>query len=93
MVLVAEQFCYVPPVGSDFLLNTIIQTNGRFVLINSLFNFANLIGGSAVIYAPLAAYRRHKGNAGNCAYVTGNKKYNKDAVTVVNLKNNLKNKT
>lgn len=55
-----------------------------------LFNFANLIGGSAIIYAPLTVYRRHKGNAGNCTYVTGNKRFNNDDVTAVNFRNNLK---
>lgn len=54
-----------------------------------LFNFAHLIGGSAIIYEPLIAYRRHKDNAGNTLYVCGNKKYNNDTTTYVNLKNNL----
>lgn len=54
-----------------------------------VFNFANLIGGSAIIYEPLTAYRRHKGNAGGSTYICGNKKYNNDKSTVVNLKNNI----
>lgn len=54
-----------------------------------VFNYAHLIGGSAVIFEPLTAYRRHKENAGNCAHVSGNKKYNNDAATAVNLRNNL----
>lgn len=74
----------------DFLLEYDNTDQWKICPDKFLFNFANLIGGSAVIYAPLAAYRRHKGNAGNCAYVTGNKKYNNDAVTFVNLRNNLK---
>lgn len=55
-----------------------------------LFNFANLIGGSAIIYTPLIGYRRHKNNAGNCSLVTGNKKLHSDQTTKVNLANNLK---
>jgi len=54
-----------------------------------VFNYAHLIGGSAVIFEPLVAYRRHKENAGNCGYVCGNKKYNNDIVTAVNLRNNI----
>lgn len=55
-----------------------------------LFNLANLIGGSAIIYAPLIGYRRHKNNAGNCSLVTGNKKLHTDRTTKINIKNNLK---
>ena len=55
-----------------------------------LFNFANLIGGSAIIYTPLIDYRRHKNNAGNCTLVTGNKRLHSDKTTKINIKNNLK---
>lgn len=55
-----------------------------------LFNLAHLIGGSAIIYAPLVGYRRHGQNAGNCAYVSGNKRYNSDSATKLYIKNNLK---
>ncbi len=55
-----------------------------------LFNFAHLIGGSAIIYAPLVGYRRHKENAGNCSLVTGNKRLHSDYITKINIKNNLK---
>ena len=55
-----------------------------------LFNFANLIGGSAIIYTPLVGYRRHKENAGNCSLVTGNKRLHSDYITKINIKNNLK---
>ena len=55
-----------------------------------LFNFANLIGGSAIIYTPLIGYRRHKNNAGNCTLVTGNKRLHNDKTTKINIKNNLK---
>ena len=55
-----------------------------------LFNFAHLIGGSAIIYTPLIGYRRHKNNAGNCTIVTGNKRLYSDKTTIINLKNNIK---
>lgn len=55
-----------------------------------LFNFANLIGGSAIIYKPLIGYRRHKNNAGNCSLVTGDKRLHSDYITKVNIQNNLK---
>lgn len=55
-----------------------------------LFNLANLIGGSAIIYAPLVGYRRHNSNAGHSDYVCGNKRYNNDYTTDLNVKNNLK---
>ena len=55
-----------------------------------LFNFADLIGGSAIIYAPLVGYRRHKQNAGGSDYVCGNVKYNSDKTTKVNICNNIK---
>ncbi len=74
----------------EFLLEYDNVDKWRICPDKFLFNFANLIGGSAIIYAPLVAYRRHKGNAGNCGYITGNKRYNNDNVTFVNLKNNLK---
>ncbi len=55
-----------------------------------LFNFANLIGGSAIIYTPLVGYRRHKDNAGNCSLVTGDKRLHSDYITKINIQNNLK---
>ncbi len=55
-----------------------------------LFNFANLIGGSAIIFTPLIGYRRHKNNAGNCSLVTGDKRLHSDYITKINIQNNLK---
>lgn len=55
-----------------------------------LCNFAYLIGGSAIIYAPLIGYRRHKNNAGNCSQVTGNKRLHSDKATMQNIENNIK---
>lgn len=54
-----------------------------------LFNFAHLVGGSAIICKPLIAYRRHKTNAGNCSYVSGNKRMHSDKTTKLNIKNNI----
>lgn len=55
-----------------------------------VFNFAQLIGGSALINIPLVGYRRHLSNAGNCTLVTGDKRLHSDYITQINIKNNLK---
>lgn len=55
-----------------------------------VFNFAHLIGGSALINMPLVGYRRHSANAGNCSLVTGDKRLHSDYITKINIKNNLK---
>lgn len=55
-----------------------------------LFNFAHLIGGSAIIYTPLIGYRRHKNNAGNSTLVTGDKRLHSDKTTKINIQNNIK---
>ena len=55
-----------------------------------MMNYAHLIGGSAIINAPLIGYRRHSSNAGNCTLVTGDKRLHSDKTTLVNLNNNIK---
>lgn len=55
-----------------------------------LFNFAHLIGGSALVYAPLVGYRRHGKNAGHSNTVCGNTRYNNDITTELNIENNKK---
>lgn len=55
-----------------------------------LLNFAHLIGGSAIVYAPLVAYRRHGANAGNSGTVCGLKRYNNDTTSKINIENNKK---
>lgn len=55
-----------------------------------LFNLMQVIGGSINIELPLVAYRRHMSNAGNSAYISGDKKYHTDKNTYMNLKNNIK---
>lgn len=53
-----------------------------------LLNFAHLIGGSALVYAPLVGYRRHGQNAGCSKQICGCKRYNDDVITSVNISNN-----
>lgn len=55
-----------------------------------LLNFANLIGGSALVYAPLVGYRRHENNAGASCKVCGAKRYHSDKTTKMNIENNFK---
>ena len=55
-----------------------------------IFNYANLIGGSAIIYAPLVGYRRHNNNSGNSSLVTGDKRLHSDETTLININNNIK---
>lgn len=55
-----------------------------------LLNFAHLIGGSALVYAPLVGYRRHSANAGCSSQVCGCKRYNNDVITKMNIQNNKK---
>lgn len=55
-----------------------------------ILNCAHLIGGSALVYAPLVAYRRHQCNAGDSNQVCGLKRYNSDTATKTNIANNLK---
>lgn len=55
-----------------------------------LLNFAHLIGGSAIVYAPLIGYRRHDKNAGCSNQVCGCKRYNNDEITKINIENNKK---
>lgn len=55
-----------------------------------LLNLAHLIGGSAIVYAPLVGYRRHSENAGATNLVCGAKRYHSDEATCTNIKNNKK---
>lgn len=55
-----------------------------------LLNFVHLIGGSAIVYAPLVGYRRHEQNAGCSKIVCGCKRYNNDEVRKMNIENNKK---
>lgn len=53
-----------------------------------LFNFANLIGGSAILNESLVGKRRHSKNAGISDKNSGNKRFNNDRVTKLNIRNN-----
>lgn len=55
-----------------------------------LLNFCHLIGGSAIVYAPLVGYRRHGQNAGCSRLVCGCKRYNNDDIRKINIENNKK---
>ena len=55
-----------------------------------LLNFAHLIGGSAIVFAPIVGYRRHSQNAGCSKLVCGCKRFNNDEITKINIKNNKK---
>lgn len=55
-----------------------------------LLNFAHLIGGSAIVYAPLVGYRRHEGSAGTSMPVCGCKRYHNNEATKLNIENNKK---
>lgn len=55
-----------------------------------LLNFAHLIGGSAIVYAPLVGYRRHCANAGDSITVCGCKRYHNNEATNLNIGNNKK---
>lgn len=55
-----------------------------------LLNFMHLIGGSAIVYAPVVGYRRHGQNAGCSNLVCGCKRYNNDQIRRINVENNKK---
>lgn len=74
----------------EFILNYKNAEQWKICPDKFLFNFAHLIGGSAIIYTPLVAYRRHKNNAGKSTLVTGNKRLHSDKTTKQNIKNNIK---
>lgn len=74
----------------EILLNYKKTENWKICPDKFVFNIANLIGGSAIIFTPLVAYRRHKKNAGHSDYVCGNKRYNNDYTTKLNIENNTK---
>lgn len=74
----------------EMLLNYTNIQNWKICPDKFLFNIANLIGGSAIIFEPLVAYRRHCENAGFTNSVCGNKRYNNDKTTAINIENNIK---
>lgn len=74
----------------EIILNYKSPENWKICPDKFVFNLTNLIGGSAIIFAPLIAYRRHSENAGFSGGVCGNTRYNNDKTTAINIKNNIK---
>lgn len=74
----------------EILLNYKHPENWKICPDKFIFNMANLIGGSAVVYAPVTACRRHGNNAGSSDTVCGYKRFNNDKATAINIKNNIK---
>lgn len=74
----------------DLFLEYDTPENWRICPDKFLLNFAHLLGGSAVVYAPLVGYRRHGDNAGKSALVCGCERYHSDETTKINIKNNMK---
>lgn len=74
----------------DLFMEYDTPENWRICPDKFLLNFAHLIGGSAIVYAPLVGYRRHGQNAGCSKMVCGCKRYNDDEVRKINIENNKK---
>ena len=74
----------------DLFLEYDAPANWKICPDKFLLNFAHLIGGSAIVYAPLVGYRRHGENAGCSKLVCGCKRYNDDKVKKINIENNKK---
>lgn len=74
----------------DLFLEYDTPENWRICPDKFLLNFAQLIGGSAILYAPLVGYRRHGENAGCSKQVCGCKRYNNEEITKINIENNKK---
>jgi glycosyltransferase involved in cell wall biosynthesis len=74
----------------DLFLEYDTPENWKICPDKFLLNFAHLIGGSAIVYAPLLAYRRHCTNAGASGAVSGCKRYHNNEATKLNIENNKK---
>lgn len=74
----------------DLFLEYDTPQNWKICPDKFLLNFTHLIGGSAIVYAPLVGYRRHNQNAGCSSQVCGCKRYNNDEITKINIENNKK---
>lgn len=72
----------------DLFLHYDTPENWKICPDKFLLNFAHLIGGSAIVYAPLVGYRRHGQNAGCSKQICGCKRYNDDEVRKINVENN-----
>lgn len=74
----------------DLFLKYETPENWKICPDKFLLNFAHLIGGSALVYAPVVGYRRHGQNAGCSKLVCGCKRFNNDEITKINIENNMK---
>lgn len=74
----------------ELLLNYTNTSNWKICPDKFLLNFAHLIGGSAIVYAPLVGYRRHSSNAGESNQVCGCRRYHSDKTSRLNVENNKK---
>lgn len=74
----------------DLFLEYDTPENWKICPDKFLLNFAHLIGGSAIVYAPLVGYRRHEHNAGTSMAVCGCKRYHNNESTKLNIENNKK---
>ena len=72
----------------DIFLEYDTPENWKICPDKFLLNLCHLIGGSAVVYAPVVGYRRHGENAGCSNLVCGCKRYNNDEITKINMENN-----
>ncbi|MBQ2644943.1 glycosyltransferase [bacterium] len=73
----------------DMLLKLKNPSSIKITADKFVFSFAHLIGSSALINAPLYAYRRHNSNYSLANKVTGNKKYLKKNTQKNYVRNNL----
>lgn len=74
----------------DLFLEYDTPENWKICPDKFLLNFAHLIGGSAIVYAPLVGYRRHCTNAGESNTVCGCKRFHNNKATKLNIENNKK---
>jgi len=74
----------------DLFLQYDTPENWKICPDKFLLNLAHLIGGSAIVYAPLVGYRRHCKNAGESTAVCGCKRFHNNEATKINVENNKK---
>lgn len=73
----------------DYLLQIKNPEKIKITADKFIFSFAHLIGSSAIIDAPLYAYRRHGENYSKAIPMTGSEKYHKKSTQKNYIRNNL----
>lgn len=73
----------------DYLLHLKNPEKIKITADKFIFSFAHLIGSSAIIDAPLYAYRRHGENYSKAIPMTGSEKYHKKSTQKNYIRNNL----